>query len=167
MNFEKVEEIILKYSENNGDKIPALIPILQDIQDEYGWLPEQAFVKTSQLLDIPLVNLYGVATFYNEFRLKPIGKYHISVCMGTACHVQGAPDILAEIERKLGITAGDITPDEMFSLETASCFGCCAVAPVIMINEEYQGKMTKKKVSSLLEDLQEKGVEELEQKNYN
>lgn len=155
MQFNKVDDIIDRHSKKSQERIPPLIPILQDIQDEYGWLPEQAFVKASKQLDIPLVNLYGVATFYNEFRLKPIGEYHISVCMGTACHVQGAPMILSELERKLGISAGDITPDEKFSLETASCFGCCAVAPVIMVNDEYHGKMTKKEAAELIENLKE------------
>ncbi|MFW6269471.1 MAG: NADH-quinone oxidoreductase subunit NuoE [Bacillota bacterium] len=165
MDFDRVDKIIDKYREKSGDKIPPLIPILQDIQEEYGWLPEQAFNKASSKLDIPLVNLYGVATFYNEFRLNPVGEYHITVCMGTACHVQGAPTVLAEFERKLGINAGEITPDKKFSLETASCFGCCAVAPVIMINEEYRGKMTKKKAASMIEELENKEVGKVEQEN--
>ena len=153
MDFKKVEKIVKKHNSESGDRIPSLIPILQDIQDEYGWLPEQAFNIASRELDIPLVNLYGVATFYNEFRLNPVGEYHIAVCMGTACHVQGAPMILSELERKLGINAGGITPDEQFSLETASCFGCCAVAPVIKVNEEYHGKMSKKDAGKLVENL--------------
>ncbi len=156
MDFNIVEEIVKKHQENSEDKIPSLIPILQDIQDNYGWLPEQAFNIASNMLDIPLVNLYGVATFYNEFRLNPIGDYHISVCMGTACHVQGAPLILSELERNLGIKAGEITPDEKFSLETASCFGCCAVAPVIKINDKYHGKMTRKEAADLIEKLRKK-----------
>jgi len=164
LDFKKVDEIIARHRGKAEEKIPPLIPILQDIQDEYGWLPEQAFVKTSRQLDIPLVNLYGVATFYNEFRLKPIGNYHISVCMGTACHVQGAPRILSELERKLEIADGEITPDEKYSLETSSCFGCCAIAPAIMVNGEYHGKMDKKKVDELLENIeQEKEDEKVKQ----
>ncbi len=153
MDFKKIDQIIEKYIDNEGKETPSLIPFLQEVQEEYGWLPEQAFNKISKKLDIPLVNLYGLATFYNEFRLNPIGKYHISICIGTACHVQGAPGILAEFEEILQIKEGGVTPDEKFSLETVSCFGCCAVAPVIKVNDRFHGNMTTKKVKNLCEEL--------------
>ena len=158
MDVKKISQIIEKHQTESEEKTPSLIPILQDIQDEYGWLPEQAFNITSRKLGIPLVNLYGLATFYNEFRLTPIGDYHIAVCTGTACHVKGAPRILAELERQLGIKAGEVTPDQKYSLETASCFGCCAVAPVIKVNERFYGDFSQKKAAALIKELDEGGT---------
>ncbi len=155
MELNKIDDIIEKYRTEDDDRGPNLIPILQDIQAEYGWLPEEAFIRASRILEIPMVKLYGVATFYNEFRLQPVGKNHITVCMGTACHVRGAGGILAEFERQLGIKAGEISPDHQFSLDTAMCIGCCAVAPVITANDEYHGSLTKKDVKPLIEKLRQ------------
>ena len=98
-----------------------------------------------------------MASFYNEFRLKPLGKYHIVVCTGTACHVRGAPLLISELERMLGINTGEVTPDEMFSLEDARCVGTCAVAPVIIVDGEYHGKATKKEIQNLVKELREEG----------
>lgn len=153
MDLGKIDKIVKKYDNSEKDRSPSLIPILQEIQDEFGWLPDAAFKRASKILEIPMVKLYGVATFYNEFRLQPLGKHHITICMGTACHVRGAERILTEFERELGIKAGGVTPDRQFSLETAMCIGCCAVAPVIMADGEYHGKMTKQDVKPLLEKL--------------
>ena len=156
MDLSKIDQIVARHDNKGNNKTPSLIPILQEIQDEYGWLPEAAFKRASKKLEIPMVKLYGVATFYNEFRLQPLGEHHITICMGTACHVRGADVILAEFERELGIKAGGVTPDRQFSLETAMCIGCCAVAPVIMADGEYHGKMTKQDVKPLIEELSQK-----------
>ena len=156
MDLQKIDKIVDKYANTKKNRTPSLIPILQEIQDEFGWLPEAAFKRASERLEIPMVKLYGVATFYNEFRLKPLGEHHITICMGTACHVRGADVILEEFERELGIQDGGVTPDRQFSLETAMCIGCCAVAPVIMADGEYHGKMTKQDVKPLIDELSQK-----------
>lgn len=154
-----IDNIIDKYKNKklkDKDKTQSvLLPVLQDIQKVYGWLPEKALISTSQELSVPLVSLYGIASFYNEFRLKPLGKYHIVVCTGTACHVRGASLLVSELERMLGIKAGEVTPDQMFSLETARCIGACAVAPVIIIDGEYHGNVTKKEIKSIMNELKE------------
>lgn len=158
LELERVDEIIEKnISEHEKQEKSPLIPVLQDIQKIYGWLPEQALVRASRKLSVPTIELYGVASFYNEFRLKPLGDYHIVVCTGTACHVRGAPLLLSELERSLGIAEGEVTPDRKFSLEGARCVGTCAVAPVIIVNGEYHGNMDKKKLNNLIEELQEGG----------
>ncbi|MFW6382165.1 MAG: NAD(P)H-dependent oxidoreductase subunit E [Bacillota bacterium] len=144
-----------KKSRDKDKTQSVLLPVLQDIQKVYGWLPEKTLIRTSQELSVPLVSLYGIASFYNEFRLKPLGKYHIVVCTGTACHVRGAGLLVSELERMLGIKAGEVTPDQMFSLETARCIGACAVAPVIIIDGEYHGNVTKKEIKSIMNELKE------------
>ncbi len=150
---EKVDEIVEKYSRGDEKKSP-LIPVLQDIQLTYGWLPEKAMVRASELMDTSLAQLSGVATFYNEFRLKPLGENHIVVCTGTACHVRGAPMLIEELERNLGIEAGGVTEDRKFSFEGARCVGSCAVAPVVVVNGEFHGNMTKKKISEIIDELE-------------
>ncbi|WP_270452305.1 complex I 24 kDa subunit family protein [Halonatronomonas betaini] len=158
---KSIDNIIKKNKEiaKKQNRSP-LLPVLQDIQKFYGWLPEKALIRASQELSVPLVSLYGVASFYNEFRLKPLGKYHFVVCTGTACHVRGAPLLISELERMLGINTGEVTPDEMFSLEDARCVGTCAVAPVIIVDGEYHGKATKKEIQSLVKELREEGENE-------
>ncbi len=158
LELERVDEIIEKNkSEHEKQEKSPLIPVLQDIQTIYGWLPEQALVRASRKLNVPTIELYGVASFYEQFRLKPLGDYHIVVCTGTACHVRGAPLLMSELERNLGIAEGEVTPDQKFSLEGARCVGTCAVAPVIIINGEYHGNMDKKKLGQLIEELKEGG----------
>ncbi len=158
LELERVDEIIEKnLSEHKKQEKSPLIPVLQDIQKIYGWLPEQALIRASRKLKVPTIELYGVASFYNEFRLKPLGDYHIVVCTGTACHVRGAPLLLSELERSLGVEEGEVTPDQKFSLEGARCVGTCAVAPVIIVNGKYHGNMDKKKLNKLIEELQEGG----------
>ncbi len=158
LELERVDEIIEKnISEHKKQEKSPLIPVLQDIQKIYGWLPEQALVRASNKLKVPTIELYGVASFYNEFRLKPLGDYHIVVCTGTACHVRGAPLLISELERSLGVEEGEVTPDQKFSLEGARCVGTCAVAPVIIVNGKYHGNMDKKKLNKLIEELQEGG----------
>lgn len=146
----ETEAVLAKYSENDAS---ALIPILQDIQDVYGYLPEKELKKVSAHASLPMSRIYGVATFYNQFRLQPLGKYVIRVCRGTACHVKGSFDILTTLETELGIKAGDTTKDLMFSIETVACIGACSIAPVIAVGDNFYGKLDSKSVKKLLRDL--------------
>lgn len=154
--LKALDNIIEKNKTNKEKKKSPMLPVLQDMQKFYGWLPEKALIRASQKLSVPLVSFYGIASFYNEFRLKPLGKYHIVVCTGTACHVRGAPLLVSELERQLGIKSGEVTIDENFSLETARCVGTCAVAPVVIVDGEYHGKMTKKEIQTLIDELRGK-----------
>jgi NADH-quinone oxidoreductase subunit E len=142
----KVKSLVTKYS---GEK-KALISILQDIQEEYNYLPQQALRIVSVILGIPLIDIIGVATFYRSFSLEPRGKHLITVCMGTACHVRGGPKILEEFERKLDIEAGETTEDRQFSLETVACLGCCAIGPVVVVDGDYYAQTSIRKVGSIL-----------------
>jgi len=126
-----------------------LIPILQQVQEEFGYLPEQAMLEIARFLGVPESNVYAVATFYAQFRFTPIGKKHITVCRGTACHVRGAPRILQEVERQLGISEGETTSDLEYSLETSACIGCCGLSPCVMINKSVEANMGPKKVAAL------------------
>ena len=145
---QKVKSFISKYS--NEKK--ALLSILQDIQEEYNYLPKEALINVSKILDIPLIDVIGVATFYSSFSLKPRGKHIITTCLGTACHVKGGPKILNEFERKLNITAGSTTADKQFTLETVACLGCCAIGPVVEVDGNYYSQTTIKTVNSILKE---------------
>ena len=128
----------------------SLIAVLQDIQEHYHYLSEENIQEVAAKLNIPVSQAYSVATFYNAFSLKPKGEYIIQVCMGTACHVRGAPLIVEELERQLGIKRGDTTEDGKFSLETVNCVGACALGPVMSINGEYHGHLNPSKVKKIL-----------------
>ena len=149
---QKVKSFISKYS--NEKK--ALLSILQDIQEEYNYLPKEALINVSKILDIPLIDVIGVATFYSSFSLKPRGKHIITTCLGTACHVKGGPKILNEFERKLNITAGSTTADKQFTLETVACLGCCAIGPVVEVDGNYYSQTTIKTVNSILKKYRKK-----------
>ena len=127
-----------------------LIPVMEAVQEEFGYLPKEAMTEISRFLRVPESNIYGVATFYALFRLIPRGKKMVSVCRGTACHVRGGGQILQEVEKRLGIKAGETSQDMEYSLETISCFGSCALAPVMVINKEVFGRMTPTKVEAIL-----------------
>ena len=143
------EKVLGRYAKNDAS---ALIPILQDIQQAFGYLPETELKKVSSHSNLPMSRIYGVATFYNQFRLQPMGKYVIRVCRGTACHVKGSFDILTTLETELSIKAGETTRDRLFTIETVACIGACSIAPVIAIGEEFYGKLDAKKVKKLLKD---------------
>lgn len=128
----------------------SLIPMLQDVQQIYGYLPEPALKDIADFLGMPLSGVYGVATFYNQFRLTPLGKNVIRVCRGTACHVKGSENLLMALENELGIKAGGTTRDKIFTLETVACIGACSIAPVININDEYYGRVTVKEINKIL-----------------
>jgi NADH-quinone oxidoreductase subunit E len=127
-----------------------LIPILQKIQQEYSYLSPQAMELVAVHLDISTSEVYGVATFYNQFRFHPPGKHQIKICLGTACHVVGGDIILENFERKLGIKDGETTPDREFSIEKVACVGCCALAPVAIVDEVVQAHMAPSKVEGIL-----------------
>ncbi len=127
-----------------------LIAILQDIQEHYGYLPEEEMRQVAQHTSLPVSRVYGVATFYNQFRFRPLGKYVVRVCRGTACHVKGSLDILRTLENELGIKAGETTRDLAFSIETVACIGACSIAPVVAVNGEFHGGLTLKSLQKLI-----------------
>lgn len=128
-------------------KPDELIPVLQKVQEELGYLPEEAMLQIARFAGVAESRVYAVATFYAQFRFTPIGKRHVMVCRGTACHVRGAPRILEAIERRLGIKEGETTADLEYSLETVACIGACGLSPCIMTNNKVEAKMTPKKVA--------------------
>ena len=142
---ERLRTVLAPY-EGIKDK---LIPILQQVQGEYGYLPEEAMAAIAKVTGLPESRVYAVASFYAQFRFTPMGKHKVMVCRGTACHVQGAKRILEETERQLGIPQGETTEDLEYTLETVACIGCCALAPCMMIDEEVEAKLTPKKVTKL------------------
>ena len=150
-DVRKVSDIIDKYRQEKS----VLIPVLQGITREYGYLPKDILVYVSLELDIPLSQIHSVATFYTAFSLEPRGKYMVSVCLGTACHVQGGGRILERLERELKISPGETTKDKQFSLEAVRCLGCCGLAPVFTVNEDLYGKVTQSKVTKLIKQYRE------------
>ncbi|RKX99202.1 NADH-quinone oxidoreductase subunit NuoE [Candidatus Aerophobetes bacterium] len=143
---EKLKEIFSRYSGNESE----LIPMLQDAQNEFGYLPENVMYEIARFLRIPESRVYSVATFYAQFRFIPKGRTHIMVCRGTACHVRGAPRILEEIEKLIGIKEGETSEDLEFSLETVACIGACGLAPNMVVNDVTYGRLTKKKIHEIL-----------------
>lgn len=127
-----------------------LIPLLQDVQEEYGYLSEENMIFIAAHLNLPASKVFGVATFYNQFRQKPQGKNVIKVCRGTACHVKGSSQILEAMQAELNIVPGETSADGMFTLETVACIGACSIAPVIVINDEFFGRLTPKEARALI-----------------
>ncbi len=127
-----------------------LIPLLQSAQDSYGYIPEHAIHYISELSNIPAAEIYGVITFYTQFRLKPLGKNIIRICEGTACHVNGAKSILNALEDELRIGVGETTDDGLFTLQSVACLGCCSLAPVIMVNDDTHGNLTIDKLKKII-----------------
>jgi NADH-quinone oxidoreductase subunit E len=138
-------------------KKEELIPILQRVQEHYGYLPEQVMKNVAKFLQLPESTVFGVGTFYAQFKLVPSGRNIIRVCRGTACHVRGGARILREAEKRLGIKPGESTPDLECSLETVACIGACALAPTMVVNNETHGQMTTKKAAEILERFKGKG----------
>jgi NADH-quinone oxidoreductase subunit E len=127
-----------------------LIAVLLDVQEEMGYLPPVHLQHIATSIDVPLSQVYGIVTFYKCFRLVPPGRHQITCCMGTACHVRGAPNVLRELRTRLGIESGEVTEDRAFGLETVNCVGACALGPVLIVDESYQGHMTAMKVPGIL-----------------
>ncbi len=144
----KIKEIISRHRAERQE----LIPILQETQKAFRYLPEAAIKEIATFLNLPESAVYGVSTFYSRFKLKPLGNQIIRVCRGTACHVRGAGKVLAEFEKVLGVKAGETTPDMEYTIETVACIGACALAPVVTINDEVFAKMTPRKVTEILSD---------------
>ena len=132
-----------------------LIPILQRVQEEFGYLPEDAMMGIAKAIGVPESRVYAVASFYAQFRFTPMGRNHVMVCRGTACHVRGAARILDEAERQLRIKEGETTEDLEYTLETVACIGCCGLAPTIVINEDTYGRLTPKDIPKIFEERKE------------
>jgi len=146
MKEGRLEEILSVYKYKKG----ALISVLQRIQEEFGYLPEEALSEVGRALRLPLSQVFSVATFYAHFYLHRRGDHLVKVCQGTACHVRGAREVLETTERKLGIHAGETTPDYRYSLERVACVGSCALAPVVVIDDDIHIQVTPKKMAALL-----------------
>lgn len=147
---------VKKIIEDYDKKRTALISILQDIQERFRYLPESAICEVAKDLNMPLSEVYSVATFFRAFSLVPRGKHTCTVCVGTACHVRGAQRILDEFERRLNIKAGETTQDRQFSLESVACLGCCAIGPVVVVDKDYYGQMNSNRVDKLIKQYQDK-----------
>lgn len=140
-----------------GDTEGSLITVLQHAQDIYGYLPTDVLYCIAERIGVSPANVMGVATFYSQFRLKPVGKYLIMLCQGTACHVNGSQRIEAAITQELGISDGETTDDGLFTLKNVACLGCCSLSPVMMINGETYGSLTPSKTVEILRKLKEEG----------
>ncbi|MEW5844669.1 MAG: NADH-quinone oxidoreductase subunit NuoE [Bacteroidota bacterium] len=149
VDLSLIEPLINKYKGKKGN----LIPLLQGVQAIYGYIPRSAFERLSDETGLTLSDMYGVATFYAQFRLSPVGKHIIKVCHGTACHVQGADSISTALKEALKVTDGETTPDKLFTLETVACLGCCSLAPVMMIDEETYGKLTGNSAVKIVKEI--------------
>lgn len=149
---DRFQEKLSSYSGEKG----MLIPLLQAAQEDYGYIPASTIDQIHQVVGIPAAEIYGVITFYSQFRLKPLGKYLIKLCDGTACHVNGSERITSAVEDVLQFGGGDTTADGIFTLQKVACLGCCSLSPVIMINDETFGRLTPKKVQLLLKEYKSK-----------
>ncbi len=151
-----IDDILQRYAGATRD---SLIPLLQEVQDRCGYLSREAVVRIAGHLNLPASKIYGVATFYNQFRFQPQGKYHIQVCRGTACHVKGSAGVLDALKRELKIDAGQTTRDGLFSLEVVACIGACGLAPVISVNGEFHAKLTSDSVRKVLAEYRQTETE--------
>jgi NADH-quinone oxidoreductase subunit E len=145
---ERLDDILLKFSRDREN----LIPILQEVQQEFGYLPEEAMQKIADFLRLSNSTVYSVGTFYTQFKMTPSGKRVVRVCRGTACHVRGGARVLREVQKRLGIKPGETTEDWEYTLETAACFGSCALAPVVVVGQDVYGRMTTTKIEQILPD---------------
>lgn len=148
--LEQMNELKACINANRGDK-GALMPVLHEAQNIYGYLPAEVQTVIAEELNIPLAEVYGVATFYSQFSLQPKGKHKISICLGTACYVKGSDKILEAVEHELRITCGECTPDKKFSIDSCRCVGACGLAPVMIIDGEVYGKLSQKDVKGILD----------------
>jgi len=155
VEIESAIEIIDVENTHRG----SLIPVLQKVQDKYGYLPEKIIQLIAKKLDIPVSMVYGAATFYSQFRFQPQGKYVIRVCHGTACHIAGAQKLTDVLAEELGIRDGQTTSDGLFTLQRVACLGCCSLAPVMMINETTYGRLTPSKLTKIINSYRKQEVE--------
>lgn len=152
----KLSQNLMNYIEKWKDKEGNLIMILHKVQEEYGYIPREVALKLSRMLSVPLAKIYGVITFYHFFKLSKPGKYIISVCMGTACYLKGGEDLLLNLEDLLGVGVGGVTEDGLFSLEAVRCVGCCGLAPVMVVNGEVFGRVTKEQLTEVVANFRDK-----------
>lgn len=153
-NPQVIKRILKKYDNEKS----SLLAILTDIQTKYNWLPPDAMKLVAEKLHVPLIDIYGVASFYHAFSLTPRGKHIVTVCQGTACHVRGAPTVLNRIEDRLMVSPGCTTRDDQFTLETVNCLGACALAPIVVVDGNYHGQTTTQKVDALFAKYRTKKV---------
>ena len=142
----------------------SLISVLLGIQETYNYLPEEALVAVSEKMDVPLMDIYGVATFYRAFSLEPRGRHTVTLCTGTACHVRGAGRIVDTVSNELNVAPGETTEDLAFTLENVNCLGCCAIGPIAVVDGEYYGQMTSQKTLSLLKRIRKADMKESQEK---
>jgi NADH:ubiquinone oxidoreductase 24 kD subunit len=143
----KLDEVIAKYKGQQG----SLLPVLQEAQEIYGYLPIEVQGYVAVGMDVPLAEIYGIVSFYSQFLLNPKGDYSVAVCLGTACYVKGAGDLMDRLVKILGIKSGEITADRKFSLEATRCIGACGLAPVMTVNEDVYGRLTTKEIDAIIE----------------
>jgi len=156
MSETKVEEVIARHGQAARD---SLIPLLQEVQDAEGYLSREAICRIGRHLHLPPSKVYGVATFYNQFRFQPRGRFHFTVCRGTACHVKGSIKALEMLTRRLKLQPGQTSRDGMFSLEVVACMGACGLAPVVNLNGEFHAKVTPKKLAKIIQECRERTTE--------
>ncbi len=149
LDLSLLDALLSKYKSKRG----SLIPLLQGAQAIYGYLPREVFEKISNETGIRLSDMYGVATFYSQFRLEPVGKHIVKVCHGTACHVQNADELTDALQDALGVKDGETTEDRLFTLESVACLGCCSLAPVMMIGDETYGKLTGSEAVKIVKNI--------------
>ena len=154
---EGVREILAQYPNASRD---SLIPILQEIQEKQGFLSREAVVEVAKFLKLPASKIFGVATFYNQFRFTPQGKFHVQVCRGTACHVKGSAAILDALKRELKVDSGETTRDGLFSLEVVACIGACGLAPVINISGNFHANLTTQAIPKILDSYRKQKSED-------
>lgn len=152
----KVTRVLKRYPGAGRDK---LIPILQEVQEEDGFLRREAVVMIGRHLGVPTSQIFGVATFYNQFRFEPVGRFHVQICRGTACHVKGSAKLLETLKREVGVEPGKTTRDGLFSIEVVACIGACGLAPVISINGEFHARVTPEEIPVLLDSCRKKAQE--------
>ncbi len=155
-----IDAVLKKHPQAKRD---SLIPMLQEVQELHGYISHDAVLQIGRHMGLPASKIFGVATFYNQFRFQPPGKFHVQVCRGTACHVKGSLAILEAIKRALNVEAGQTTRDGLFSLEVVACIGACGLAPVICVNGEFHAKVTPDSVKIILEEYRTKAVENAQQ----
>ena len=148
-----MEECLRAILSSHEKEKAELIPILQEVQEEYGYLPRETMLEIARFTRVPEGRVFGVASFYAQFRFTPVGRNIVRVCRGTACHVRGAPKILQEMENQLGIKADETTPDLEYTLETVACIGACCLAPVVKVGAEVHGKLRSSEVAKMLKGL--------------
>jgi NADH-quinone oxidoreductase E subunit len=150
--MNSVESILKKHPRAGRD---ALIPILQEVQENQGYISREAVVRVSKHLNLPATKIYGVATFYNQFRFQAKGKYHLMVCRGTACHVKGSSRVLEMAQKALKLKPGQTSRDRLFSLEVVACMGACGLSPVVNVNGEFHAKVTPQKLAKIIQECRE------------